>query len=506
MRETMTSHWHCASKFSRNPCAPGSPNSTPAMISRRDFLLAAAPLAVAESFQAPPKSPPNILIILADDLGWGDLRCYNPESAIPTPNLDRLASEGVRFTDLHTPSSVCTPTRYSLLTGRYCWRSRLKKGVLDGTSPALLEDGRLTLASMLKSRGYETAGIGKWHLGLGREPSTDYSRPLRPGPVDAGFDSYFGIPASLDMPPYLYFENDRVVEAATARTPGSDSPRGVFWRPGPIAPGFRIEQVLSTFASRAVDFLRKNHTRPWFLYLPLSAPHTPWVPLPQYAGRSRAGLYGDFVAMTDDLIGKVLEAVQERNTLVIFTSDNGADWRPEDQAAYGHRANGPLRGRKADIWEAGHRVPFLARWPGVIPAGAVSSQLGCLTDLMATFAAITGYRLGAHEGEDSTNLLSSLLGTAKRPLRRTIVHHSFDGMFSIRQDQWKLVMGLGSGGFTAPARVSPRPGDPQGQLYNLEADPGETVNLYDKHPERVRQLSMLLERFQRQGHSREPAG
>lgn len=474
------------------------------MISRRDFLLAAAPLGSPERFQASPKSPPNILLVLADDLGWGDLGCYNPESAIPTPNLDRLASQGMRFTDMHTPSSVCTPTRYGLLTGRYCWRTRLKKGVLDGNSPALLEEGRLTLASMLKSRGYVTAGIGKWHLGLGREPSTDYSRPLRPGPVDAGFDSYFGIPASLDMPPYVYFENDRVVEPATAHTPGSDRPRGVFWRPGPIAPGFRIEQVLSTFASKAVDFLRKDHTRPWFLYLPLNAPHTPWVPLPQYAGRSRAGLYGDFVAMVDDLTGRVLDAVRDPNTLVIFTSDNGADWRPEDQASCRHRANGPWRGRKADIWEAGHRVPFIARWPGVIPAGTVSTQLGCLTDLMATFAAITGYRPGARAGEDSTSLLPALMGTAKRPLRRTIVHHSFDGMFSIRQNQWKLVLGLGSGGFTAPARLTPEPGEPPGQLYNLEEDPGETTNLYSRHPGKVRELTALLERFQRQGHSQGP--
>lgn len=474
------------------------------MISRRDFLLAAAPLRVPAAFQSSLKSPPNILVILADDFGWGDLRCYNPEPAIPTPNLDRLAGDGVRFTDMHTPSSVCTPTRYGLLTGRYCWRSRLKKGVLDGTSPALLEEGRLTLASMLKSQGYETAGIGKWHLGLGREPSTDYSRPLRPGPVDAGFDSYFGIPASLDMPPYLYFENDQVVEAATAQTPGSDKPRGVFWRPGPIAPGFRIEQVLSTFAQKAVDFLKKEHSRRYFLYLPPSAPHTPWVPLAQYAGRSRAGLYGDFVAMVDDLTGQVLDAVRDRNTLVIFTSDNGADWRPEDQAAYPHRANGPWRGRKADIWEAGHRVPFLARWPGVIPAGTVSSQLGCLTDLMVTRAAVTGYRLQGGAGEDSENLLPALLGTAKRPIRRSIVHHCFDGKFSIRRDQWKLVLGLGSGGFTAPARVTPKPGEPPGQLSNLEEDPGETTNLYFKNPEMVREQSALLERFQKQGHSREP--
>jgi len=467
---------------------------------RRDFckLLGAAPF----SGLAAAGDRPNIVYILADDLGWGDLGCYNRESAVPTPNADRLASEGVRFTDMHSPSAVCTPTRYGILTGRYCWRSSLKKGVLWGYSPNLIELDRLTLPALLKARGYRTAGIGKWHLGLGNREKTDYTQPLRPGPVDHGFDSYFGIPASLDMEPYLYFENDRVVEQPTARTDGSSSPRGVFWRPGPIAPGFRIDEVLPTLTGKAVEFIRSAHSQPYFLYLALSGPHTPWLPHAKYRNRSGAGTYGDFVAMVDDMLGRVLEAVGKCNMLVVFTSDNGADWKIEDKARFAHRANANWRGEKADIWDGGHRIPFLARWPGKIAAGSVSEQLGCLTDFTATAAALTGFDLPRNAAEDSFNLLPAYLGAARRPIREAIVHHSNDGMFSIRQGKWKLELGLGSGGFTPPAHIDPEPGGPIGQLYDLESDPAEAVNLYQKHPEVVSKLTALLERYQKQGYSR----
>lgn len=467
---------------------------------RRNFckLIGAGPLAA----RAAASHEPNIVYILADDLGWGDLGCYNRESAVPTPNADRLAKQGVRFTDMHSPSSVCTPTRYGILTGRYCWRSSLKKGVLYGRSPNLIEQGRMTVPSMLKSRGYETAGIGKWHLGLGGQASTDYTKPLHPGPVDHGFNYYFGIPASLDMEPYLYFENDRVVEQPTSSTPGSSQPRGVFWRPGPIAPSFRIDQVLPTLVSKAVDYIKRPKTKPYYLYLALTAPHTPWVPLASYRDKSKAGTYGDFVAMVDDMLGRVLDAIGETNTLVVLTSDNGADWKEEDKARFAHRANAKWKGEKADIWDGGHRIPFLARWPGQIPAGAVSGQLGCLTDFMATAAALTGTRLPRDAGEDSFNLLPAMLGTAKRPIRDTIVHHSLDGMFSIRQGKWKLELGLGSGGFTKPARIQPKPGEAPGQLYDLESDPVEAVNVYQQHPEIVARLTRLLEEHQQQGYTR----
>jgi arylsulfatase A-like enzyme len=477
-------------------------------LDRRGFCKALAAASLA-SKPASAASLPNIVYILADDLGWGDLHCYNPDSAIPTPNADRLAAQGVRFTDMHSPSSVCTPTRYGILSGRYCWRTRLKEGVLWGYDRNLIEPGRMTVASMLKGRGYYTAGVGKWHLGLGNSEKTDYNQPLRPGPVNHGFDYYFGIPASLDMDPYLYFENDRVVEKPTARTEGRNTPRGVFWRGGDIAPSFKMEEVLPTFVDKAVSIIRERAAKPaqpFFLYLPLAAPHTPWVPKRKFQGRSKAGTYGDFVAQVDDSLGQVLRALEQGkladNTLVIFTSDNGANWRPEDKARFTHRANANWRGEKADIWEGGHRVPFIARWPGQVRPGASSDELGCLTDLMATAAGITGAALPKNAAEDSYSLLPALTGKPAKPIREAIVHHSADGMFSIRQHEWKLELALGSGGFSLPKRIEPTPGGPQGQLYNIAKDPAESDNVWQNHPEIVARLTALLEKYQKQGYSR----
>ena len=409
-------------------------------LTRRSFVssIAAAPL-----MRSAAGGRPNIVYILADDLGWGDLGCYNASSAVPTPNMDRLAGQGVRFTDMHSPSAVCTPTRYGIMTGRYCWRSSLKKGVLWGYSPNLIEPGRLTVPSMLKRAGYQTAGIGKWHLGLGDKEKTDYSKPFSPSPIDHGFDSYFGIPASLDMDPYLYIQNDRAIELPTG--------------------GFR--------------------------------------------GRSKAGDYGDFVTQVDDTVGQVMRALEEKglasNTLLIMTSDNGADWKLEDKARYAHLANSTWRGEKADAWDGGHRIPFIASWPGQIRPGTVSGQLGCLTDLMATTAAITGQTLPAGAGEDSYNLLPALLGRAQAPIRDAIVHHSVEGVFAIRQGNWKLILGLGSGGFSPPVRVEQAVGGPAGQLYDLAADPAENHNLYQKRPDVVARLSALLDKYQSRGHSRQ---
>ena len=451
---------------------------------------------------------PNIVYVIADDLGWGDLGCYNPRSGVPTPHADRLASEGMRFTDMHSPSSVCTPTRYGILTGRYCWRTRLKKGVLWGYDTNLIESGRLTVASMLKSRGYHTAGFGKWHLGLGSGERADYTKPLRPGPVDHGFDYYFGIPASLDMDPYLYFENDRVLEQPTAHTPGRNTPRGVFWRPGPIAPGMRVEDVLPTLRDRAIRYIGQRASRreqPFFLYLPLTSPHTPWLPSSEFRGKSKAGDYGDFVAETDDVLGSVLKALDEQrltsDTLVIFTSDNGADWTPEDKERFVHRSNARWRGLKRDIYDGGHRVPFIARWPGKVRAGAVTDQLGCLTDLMATAASISGDRPGQRAGEDSVSLLPVLTATARGPVREAVVHHSSEGLFAIRSGRWKLVLGRGSGGYSKPISEEIKPGQAAGQLYDLSADPGETRDVYAREPQVVARLSALFEKYQREGRS-----
>lgn len=467
-------------------------------MNRRAFLTA-----MAASTLPAVTSKPNIVYILADDLGWGDLGCYNPESKVPMANANKLASQGMRFTDMHSGSAVCTPTRYGILTGRYCWRTHLKDGVLWGYSPNLIESGRMTVASLLKSNGYHTGGVGKWHLGLGTAEKTDYSKPLKPGPVDHGFDYYFGIPASLDMDPYLYFENDHAVEQPTKTSPGRNEPRGVFWRPGPIAPHFQIEEVLPTLQNKAVAYIRdraKTPDKPFFLYFPLTGPHTPWVPLSRYKDKSGAGIYGDFAVQVDDTLGAIMKVLDETglssNTLLVFTSDNGAHWTPADKEKYPHRANASWRGMKADIHEAGHRIPFLARWPGKIKPGSVNNDVACLGDLMATAAEITGTKLPPGAGEDSFSLLPALTGG--KATRDAIVHHSVDGMFSIRQGEWKLALGKGSGGFSEPKRIA----GSGGQLYNLASDPGETKNLYDSKPDIVKRLTALLEKYQREGHSR----
>jgi arylsulfatase A len=477
-------------------------------INRRSFLRTFAAGGAAVLHGSAASDRPNIVYILADDLGWGDLECYNRDSAIRTPNANEFAKQGMRFTDMHSGSAVCTPTRYGIMTGRYCWRTSLKSGVLWGYSPNLIEKGRLTVPGLLKRKGYYTAGVGKWHLGLGDQEKTDYSKPLHPGPIDHGFDYYFGIPASLDMDPYLYFENDRAVRPPTAHTAGRKEPRGVFWREGPIAPGFEIPEVLPTLAEKAVGIIRERagKPQPFFLYLALTAPHTPWVPKKAFANRSKAGLYGDFVAQVDDTLGRVLRAIEETgsagNTLVIFTSDNGADWKIEDKKKFAHRANANWRGEKADIWEGGHRIPFIARWPGKIRAGSTSDQLGCLTDFMATAASVIGMTLPKNAGEDSYDLLPALLGTARKPIRDAIVHHSVDGVFSIRDGDWKLELGLGSGGFSPPKHLEPVAGGPKGQLYNLAKDPAETKNLWLKHPDVVARLTALLGKYKEQGYSR----
>ena len=465
------------------------------------------------------RSVPNIVLILADDLGYGDLGCYNKHSKIPTPNMDRLAADGMRFTDAHSPSAVCTPTRYGVLTGRYNWRSRLKSGVLWGYSRALIEPGRMTVASLLNDHGYTTGAVGKWHLGFqqpdpeinseGKQPKVDYTQPLLPGPLTVGFDHFFGIPASLDMEPYLYVRDDRAVGAPTEQVKASGHRRqggGGFWRAGPIAPDFRHEDVLPKLAEEAVAFIRRqSDDRPFFLYFPLSAPHTPWLPLESFRGKSGAGYYGDFVMQVDWTIGRVVEALEQMgmadNTLLILTSDNGAHWPVSDTKKFGHAANGELRGQKADIWEGGHRVPFIARWPGTIRRGATCRQTTCHTDLMATVAAVLGADLPENAAEDSYSMLPALRETADGPIREATVHHSANGTFAIRQGDWKLIAGRGSGGFTAPQRIKPKPGEPTGQLYNLAADPAEKKNLHAERPEVVRRLEKLLDNYRATGRS-----
>jgi arylsulfatase A-like enzyme len=358
---------------------------------------------------------------------------------------------------------------------------------------------------LLKARGYTTAGFGKWHLGLDNGERVDYSKgKLSPNPSDHGFDTYFGIPASLDMEPYVYIENDRVMEQPTARTEGKNSPRGVFWRPGPIAPSLKIENVLPDIKKRAVEYIRARKSKPdqpFFAYVALTSPHTPWLPSAKFRGTSKAGDYGDFVAETDSVLGEIMQALddtnQAGNTILIFTSDNGADWLPHDKQKFAHRSNAEWRGAKRDIYEGGHRVPFLVRWPGRAKSGTVTHQLGCLTDLIATAADITGARLPEGAGEDSFSFLPALINRSAKNVRQAVVHHSADGMFAIREGRWKLILGRGSGGITEPVREQ----GSGGQLYDLQADPGETVNLYDKQADVVARLTALMEKYRKDGRS-----
>lgn len=454
---------------------------------------------------------PNVIVILADDLGYGDLQCYNSQSKITTPRLDRYAGQAMRFTDAHSPSSVCSPTRYGLLTGRYSWRSRLKSGVLNGYSPALVEPNRTTLASLLKSQGYNTACVGKWHLGLGTSEPADYSQPLTPGPNSVGFDESFVLPASLDMPPYVFVENQRATVAPSETIADSKMRRhggNGFWRAGAIAPGFKHVGTLPALADRAEQFVkRQTADKPFFLYLPLTAPHTPWMPVDAFRGRSRAGYYGDFVAQVDATVGRLLDVLDEMkladNTLVVFTSDNGAHWLPGDIDQWDHRANADWRGQKADIWEGGHRVPFIVRWPGVARAGSVSNQLVCLTDVIATLAELVDEKLPAGAGEDSFSFLSVLENRSPtRPRREAIVHHSSDGSFAIRQGNWKLALKLGSHGFSEPKHEEAKPDGPQGQLYDLADDPREQNNRWLAEPQIVERLGRLLADYQDRGYSR----
>ncbi len=459
---------------------------------------------------------PNIVLIMADDLGYGDLGCFGAE-LIQTPNIDALAAGGVTFTDAHAPASLCTPTRYSVLTGRYCWRGPLKSGVIQGYDPLIIDQNRTTIASLLKGAGYRTACIGKWHLGLGSKKPVDYSQPLTPGPRALGFDYFFGIPASLDMPPYCWVENEHV--AGSLSLP--KKPFNTLQREGPMTPGWRDEEVGPTLVRKAERFISdsvRNHPdSPFFIYLPYQAPHTPCTPPGFIKGRSGAGVRGDMVAELDWAVGRITEALRkhelEGNTLVIVTSDNGAlttgieSWAGDPLEKYdlvhnGHLPNGRLRGQKADIWDGGHREPLIASWPGRIEGGRTSTQLFCLSDLMATCASAAGVALPDNAGEDSFDQLPAMTGeTPTSAVRESVVHHSGAGMFSLRQGKWKLVLGRGSGGFSPPQLVEPAQGAPRGQLYNMSEDQPELQNLWAEQPEVVDEMLTSLEKLVERGRS-----
>jgi arylsulfatase A len=450
----------------------------------------------------------NVVLIVADDMGWGDLGCYGA-TKIPTPAMDALAAEGLRATDCHAASALCTPSRYAILTGRYAWRSPLKWHVLFGHAPSILEPDRPTLASVLRQAGYATGAFGKWHLGIGWRfkdgrhwsafdpgsplgldvddgSNVDYAAGFGDGPIERGFDRFFGITGSLDMQPYCYLDQDRTLGIPTI-------PKRAYYpqqKPGYQVDEWREEEVDARFTAEACSWMTRQARsgRPFLCYLPLSAPHRPCMPPEPFRGASAAGPRGDMVCVFDDCVGKVTALLDTlgvaENTVVIATSDNGAELTDVDGESYGHLPNGPWRGQKADIWEGGHRQPFIARWPGRIAPGTVTSQLFGLIDLLPTLASATGAALPAGAAEDGMDVLDVLASQQQSP-RSSLVHHSGYGVFGLRAEAWKLAMGAGSGGFSQPKGRPCDSGFQDGQLYDLVHDPAETRNLWSQHRELV---------------------
>jgi arylsulfatase A-like enzyme len=509
------------------------------MMERRDFfkVLGLGTMAWASGYcnTSKVKKKPHIVFIMADDMGYGDVKCYNPESKIPTPHMDRLASQGIRFTDAHSPSAVCSPTRYGVLTGRYCWRTWLKRGVVGGYTPPLIEPDRPTVASFLKENGYRTGCFGKWHLGLGwtrqngftptwkdaekmwrgswqdgnpeEGMDVDFTAPIQGGPADLGFDeAYFTAACSTIDGPFAYIHNRHTVGIPDEPVYVDQDKHTDFRpRPGWIAPGFDLEYVDPTFTGKAIEFmersLKENPDQPLFVYLPLSSPHAPWLPPEFVKGKSEEGPRGDLVFLADWCLGEVLRTLDRLkmadNTLLIMTSDNGPR-----HGAKGHRASGPLRGHKSHIWEGGHRIPFIARWPGRISPNTTSNEMICLTDVMATCAAILDTGLPPEAGPDSFDILPALLGAkGEFPIRDNLISHSENGTFGLREGSWKLILdNKTSGGWVEPAGERPRPDTP-GQLYDLATDPQEKNDLWEKRPDIVKRLSFMLEKCKSEGRS-----
>ncbi|MGY6647720.1 sulfatase family protein [Wenyingzhuangia sp. IMCC45574] len=467
---------------------------------------------------------PNIVIVFADDLGYGDVSCLNKGSKIQTPFIDKVAKNGITFTDAHTASAVCTPSRYGILTGRYAWRTRLKRSVLWGYSKPLIESNRLTIASMLKQKGYQTACIGKWHLGLdwalkdgetpikGKKEETyggykiDFTKPVANGPTSLGFDYFFGHAASLDMPPYVFIENDRLTNISTVKRGRKQG----FGRTGMADEDTKVEDYVIKIAKKTeeviTDFSKKKE--PFFLYLPLPSPHTPLAVADGFKKSTKIGAYGDYVVETDWVVGEVVKALEKNgiteNTLLIVTSDNG----PETsmilrKKEYNHYSAGKLRGCKRDNWEGGHRVPFFAQWPSKIKPQSSSEQVLCLTDLMKTFATIISQKIPDTAAEDSYDMWAAFTGESKTAsIREATIHHSSSGKFAIRKGDWVLLLHAGSGGNDKKYRpvVSELMKEPV-SLYNLRTDLAQTNNVYKQHPEIVKELKKLVIKYVKDGRS-----
>lgn len=482
---------------------------------------------------AAPSRLPNIVILYADDMGYGDLAIQNPQTKIATPHLDVLARGGMRFTDAHSSSGICTPSRYALLTGRFHWRKF--HGIANSFDPPVLDAAELTLPEMLQAKGYRTACIGKWHLGWnwsdiqrpGATPKVepkgrnrvfapgdfDWSRPVSGGPRAHGFDYYFGDDVP-NFPPYAWIENDRVITVPSVPLELTAQTAEGAWecRPGPMTPGWDFFAVLPELTRKAVDWIgrQRGQAAPFFLYVPFTSPHTPIVPGKDYVGKSGAGGFGDFMLQTDAEVGRILRALEENgfteNTLVIFSADNGAEhYAYERLRRFGHRSSGPLRGVKRDLYEGGHRVPFVVRWPGVVPAGAVSGALVSQVDVMATLAAVVGYELPPNSAHDSHDLLPVWKRNAPSP-RRSIVHNTMANAYAVRHDQWVLIAHATGAHSRVPAWFDEEHGyrksEFPGELYDLAADLAQKHNLYGERPDKVAELTALLARIRERGQVR----
>jgi arylsulfatase A len=472
-------------------------------------------------------SRPNIVILYADDMGYGDLAIQNPESKIRTPYLDQLAREGLRFTDAHSSSGICTPSRYAMLTGRSHWRKF--HGIVNSFGPPSF-DSELTLPAMLQQQGYRTACIGKWHLGWNwsaimrpgakPDPKTgyapadfDWTKPIPGGPRDRGFDYYFGDDVP-NFPPYAWFENDRVITPPTVPLAITPPTAEGNWeaRPGPMVAGWDFHAVMPRITERAIAWIgeQRGQPNPFFLYVPFTSPHAPIVPSPKFAGKSKAGGYGDFMEQTDDSVGRILAALMTygfaENTLVIFSADNGAEHYAYARIEkFDHRSSGPFRGVKRDLWEGGHRVPFIVRWPGVVPPNKTTAALVSQVDLMATFASISGFKLPDGSAEDSHDLLPVFKFGAPSP-RRTIVHNTSANSYALRHDQWLLVAAKTGAVSKVPVEFDQTnhytPHDQPGELFDLSRDVAQRDNLYTKEPKIVAELGALLKTVRQRGQVR----
>ncbi len=461
---------------------------------------------------------PNVIYILADDMGYGDVSALNENCPFKTPNFDEMCDNGLAFTDAHASSAVCTPSRYSILTGRYNWRSKLKSGVMSGYSRALIEKERMTVADLFKQNGYQTAAIGKWHLGMNFSTDenfklkddfetcegVDYGAPIERSPIVNGFDYYYGISASLDMAPYIYIENDHFTHLPDHETEDTGKK---FWRNGPTAPDFVHEDVLPHLTKKVIDKIEEYKDDPFFIYFPMPAPHTPILPSKEFIGKSNTNEYGDFVLMCDDVVGQITDQLKKlglyENTIVIFTSDNGcspmADF--EELKAAGHNPSYIFRGHKADIYEGGHRIPLLVRWPSTIKTSRKLSQIVCLSDLMATMADIFNTKLPEDSGVDSISNLPLWLDTSDEQVREDVIHQSIDGSLCIRKDNFKLEMCPGSGGWSYPVPGEETADMPRFQLYDLDNDIREEINIIAKYPEVASELKKILVGYIRKGRS-----